>query len=118
MANPNFLISGLLSMDHFAMHNVHIIHTVQSAYPIVNADIFTSHSKIFNCIKTSISTRKDTWFFLVFIDYKKICEALTNGLWSYLLEVQSSSVKYCRIRNALLQFFAEFICSLNTTETT
>ena len=63
------------------------------------------------------TAQKDTRLFLVLIDNKKISEALRNGLRSNLLEVQATSVIDRRIRNAFLQLFTEFVCSLNTTAT-
>jgi len=64
-----------------------------------------------------ITISKDTRLFLVLVDNEKICEALTNSLWGNLLEVQTAPVVDLRVRNAFLQFFAEFVCSLNREHT-
>jgi len=69
-------------------------------------------------IPTLLNTiQKDTGLFLVLIDNEKIGEALRDSLWSNLLEVQTTSVIDLRIGDAFLQLFAEFVCSLNTSET-
>jgi len=60
-------------------------------------------------------TQKDTWLFLVFIDNKKISEALRNGLRRNLFQIKTTPVINVGIRDAFLQLLAEFVCSLNTT---
>jgi len=58
--------------------------------------------------------KKDTRLFLVLANNEKISEAPRNGLWSNLLQIQTTPVIDLGIRNAFLQFLAELACSLNT----
>jgi len=53
-------------------------------------------------LMTANVTQKDTWLLLVFIDNKKIGEALRNGLRSNLFQIETTPVVDFGIRNAFL----------------